>query len=58
MKTGCIPTVGEADNHHHRYSFDAAGVNSVSPPNHLVTQHRQKDHHGQIILQCDGDHAL
>ena len=29
--------VGEADDHHHRYSSDAAGVNSASPSNHLVT---------------------
>jgi hypothetical protein len=35
-----------------------AGVNSVSPPNRLVTRHRLKGHHGRIVLQCDDDHAL
>ena len=44
--------------HHRRYSFDAAGVNSVSPPNRLVTRHWLKDHHVRIVLQCDGDDAL
>jgi hypothetical protein len=49
---------GEEDGHHHRYLTNAAGVNSTSPPYHLATQHRLKDHHGQIVLQRDGDHAL
>jgi hypothetical protein len=49
---------GEADGHHHRYSSDAAGVNSASLPNRLVTQHRLKDHHERIVLQRNGDHAL
>jgi hypothetical protein len=50
--------VGEADGHHHCYSSNAAGVNSVSPPNHLVTRHQLKDNCGRIILQRDGDHNL
>jgi hypothetical protein len=44
--------------HHRHYLSDVAAVNSVSLPNCLVTRHRLKDHHGQIILQCDGDDAL
>jgi len=49
MKTGC---------HHRRYSSDAAGVNSVSPPNRLVTQHQLNDYHERIVLQRDNNHAL
>jgi hypothetical protein len=49
---------GEAEGHHHCYSSDAAGVNSASPPNRIVTRHRLKDHHGWIVLQHNGDHAL
>jgi hypothetical protein len=58
VKTGCIPTIGEADGHHHRYSSDAVGVNSVLLLEHLVTRHRHQDHHGRIVLQHDSDHAL
>jgi hypothetical protein len=49
MKTEC---------HHCRYSFDAAGVNSVPPLNRLITQHQLKDHHKWIVLQHNNDHAL
>jgi hypothetical protein len=51
-------TFGEVDGRHDRYSSDVAGVNSASPPNDLVTQHRLKDHHGWIVLQRNGDDAL
>jgi hypothetical protein len=44
--------------HHRRYLSDAARVNSVSPPNQLVSWHRLKDHHGRIVLQRDDDDAL
>jgi hypothetical protein len=54
----CTLTVGEADGHHRCYSSNVAGVNSVSPPNYLVTRHRLQDHHGRIVLQCNGDDAL
>ena len=48
---------GGANVQHCRYTYDAAGIKSLSPPNHLVTRHRLKDHHEQILLQRDGDHA-
>jgi hypothetical protein len=50
--------VGEANDHHHRYSSNMVGVNSVSPQNRLITRHRLKDHHERIVLQRDGEHAL
>jgi len=44
--------------HHRRCSSDAAGVNSVSPPNRLVTRHDLKDHHGWNVLPRDSGHVL
>jgi hypothetical protein len=43
--------VGGANVQHHRYTYCAAGIKSVSPPNRLVTRHRLND-------QGDGDHDL
>ena len=50
--------VGGANIQHHRYMYYAAGIKSVSPPNHLVTQHRLNDHQRWIVVQGDGDHDL
>ena len=43
---------------HRRYTYYAAGMKNVSPPNHLVTQHRLNDHQRWIVVQGNGDHDL
>ena len=35
---------GGANVQHRRYTYDAAGIKSISLPNRLVTQHRLNDH--------------
>ena len=48
--------VGEANIEHRCYTYDAEGIKSVSPPNHLVTQHRLNGHQRWIMMH--GDHDL
>jgi hypothetical protein len=50
--------VGGANIQHHRYTYYAAGIKSVSLPNCLVTQHRLNDHQRRIVVQGNGDHDL
>ena len=50
--------IGGANVQHRRYTYYAAGIKSVSPPNRLVTRHRLNDHQRQILVQGDGDHDL
>ena len=47
---------GGANIQHHRYTYDVAGIKSISPPNPLVTQHWLNDHQRWIGVQGDGDH--
>ena len=49
---------GGANVQHRRYTYDAAGIKSISLPNRLVTQHQLNDHQRQIMVQGDGDHDL
>jgi hypothetical protein len=49
---------GGANVQHSRYTYDAAWIKSISPPNFLVTRHRLNDHQRQIMVQGDGDHDL
>ena len=44
--------------YHRRYTYHAAGIKSISPPNPFVTQHRLNDHQRRIMVQGDGDHDL
>jgi hypothetical protein len=54
-----ITTIGGGANvQHHCYTYDAAGIKSIPPPNHLVTQHRLNNHQSLIMVQGDGDHDL
>ena len=41
--------IGGANIQHHRHTYDAVGIKSVSPPNRLVTQHQLNDHQRQIV---------
>ena len=50
--------VGGTNVQHRRYTYDAAGIKSISSPNRLVTQHRLNDHQRRIMVQGDGDHDL
>jgi hypothetical protein len=47
---------GGANVQHRRYMYDAAGIKSISPPNHLLTRHRLNNHQRKIMVQGDGDH--
>ena len=49
---------GGANVQHRRYTYDATGIKSISPPNPLVTRHRLNDHQRRIVVQGDGDHDL
>ena len=49
---------GGANVQHCRYTYDAAGIKSISPPNPLVTRHRLNNHQRRIVVQGDGDHDL
>ena len=49
---------GGANVQHHRYTYDAAGIKSISLPNPLVTKHRLNDHQSWIMVQADDDHDL
>ena len=49
---------GGADVQHRRYTYDAAGIKSISPSNRLVTRHRLNNHQRRIVVQGDGDHDL
>ena len=51
-------TVGGDNIQHCRYMYDAIGIKSVLPPNHLVTRHRLKDHQWRVVVQGDSDHDL
>jgi hypothetical protein len=44
--------------HHHRYTYDAAGIKSISPPNPLVIRHQLNDHQRRIVVQGDSDNDL
>jgi hypothetical protein len=50
-------TVGGANIQHHRYMYYAAGIKTVSLPNHLVG-HQLNNHQRRIVVQGDGDHDL
>jgi hypothetical protein len=50
--------IGGANVQHRCYMYYAARIKSVSPSNHLVTQHRLNDHQRRIVVQGDGDHDL
>ena len=41
---------GGANVQHHHYTYDAAGIKSMSPPNYSVTRHRLNDHQRRIVL--------
>ena len=49
---------GGANVQHRRYTYDAAGIKSISLPNRLVTRHRLNDHQRRIMVQGDDDHDL
>jgi hypothetical protein len=49
--------VGGANIQHHRYTYYAAGIKTISLENHLVG-HRLNDHQRRIVVQGDGDHDL
>ena len=54
-----ITTTGGGSNVQYRhYTYDAAGIKSISPPNRLVTRHQLNDHQRRIVMQGDGDHDL
>ena len=41
---------GGANVQHRRYTYDAAGIKSISLPNRLVTRHRLNDHQRRIMV--------
>ena len=41
---------GGANVQHRRYTYVAAGIKSISPPNRLVTRHRLNDHQRRIMV--------
>jgi hypothetical protein len=51
-------TVGGANVQHHRYTYYATGIKSVSLPNRLIIQHQLNDHQRWIVVQGNGDHDL
>ena len=53
-----ITVGGGANVQHHRCTYDAAGIRSVSPSNCLVTRHQLNDYQRWIVVQGDGDHNL
>ena len=50
--------VGGANVQIHHYTYDAAGIKSISSPNPLVTRHQLNDHQRRIMVQGDDDHDL
>ena len=51
-------TGGGANVQHRDYTYDVAGIKSISPPNPLVTRHRLNDHQRWIVVQGAGDYVL
>ena len=51
-------TSGGANVQHRRYTYDAARIKSISPPNPLVTRHQLNDHQKRIVVRGDGDPDL
>ena len=50
--------IGGANVQHRSYTYYAAGIKSISPPNRLVTRHQLNDHQRRIAVEGDGDHDL